>query len=151
MPKLTAAQVRSIETVLYHLDRASNFIHTDRTVLAIKKSRATTTLDFLLPDGTAATEIDKHIGSDLCGLQDGIEYLKNFLTMNAKVYTLPAKMNKQIMRDCEKEIEARHKKGIFDIGDPNHPDYNGGYNYATQSYMLFGYEQAEFLDKQYKG
>jgi len=47
------------------------------------------------------------------------------------------------------EIEANHEKGIFDIGDPNHPDYNNGYNYATQSYKLFGYDQAEFLAKQY--
>lgn len=84
MPKLTAAQVRSIETVLYHLDRANKFINEDKTILAIKKSHATTTLDFLLPDGTPATAIDKDIGSDLCGLQDGIHYLKNFLTMNVK-------------------------------------------------------------------
>lgn len=68
-----------------------------------------------------------------------------------KTYTLPAKMNKQALRDGEKEIEAKHEKGIFDIGDPNHPDYNNGYNYATQSYRLFWYEQAEFLAKQYKG
>jgi hypothetical protein len=84
MAKLTAAQERSIETVLYHLQRAQEYINKDSTVLASKKSHATTTLDFLLPDGTPATQVAKDIGSDLAGLSMGIEYLKNFLKFHAK-------------------------------------------------------------------
>jgi hypothetical protein len=84
MAKLTAAQERSIETVLYHLQRAQAYINKESTVLAVKKSHATTTLDFLLPDGTPATEIAKDIGSDIAGLSMGIEYLKNYLMFNSK-------------------------------------------------------------------
>lgn len=52
---------------------------------------------------------------------------------------------------AEKELEAKHELGIFEDGDPNHPKYNNGYNYATGKYVnLFGYDQDEFMAKQYK-
>ena len=52
---------------------------------------------------------------------------------------------------AEKELEAKHDLGIFEDGDPNHPKYNNGYNYATGKYVnLFGYDQDEFMAKQYK-
>lgn len=84
MPKLTAAQSRAIETVMYHLERANKYLLDDNTVLARKKSHATTTLDFLLPDGTPATGTDKEIGSDIAGLQMGMAYLKSFLEFHSK-------------------------------------------------------------------
>ena len=84
MAELTAAQVRSIETVLYHLQRAKAYIEEDSTVLATKKSQATTTLDFMLPGGSAACEVAKDMGSDIAGLEMGISYLNNFLSFHAK-------------------------------------------------------------------
>lgn len=84
MAKLTAAQTRAIETVMYHLERANKYLLDDNTVLARKKIQATTTLDFLLPDGTPATGTDKEIGSDIAGLQMGMAYLKNFLEFHSK-------------------------------------------------------------------
>jgi len=84
MAKLTAAQTRSIETVLYHLNRAHKYINQPDVVLAIKKYIATTTLDFTLPDGTVAFQVDKQIGSDIAGLEMGIDYLNNFLTFHSK-------------------------------------------------------------------
>lgn len=84
MPKLTAAQSRSIETVLYHLERSHKYLMNDKIILAMKKSHATTTLDFLLPDGTPATGVDKQIGSDIAGLEMGMHYLKNFLEFHNK-------------------------------------------------------------------
>ena len=57
---------------------------------------------------------------------------------------------KQSFIDAGKLIERDHENGIFSEGDPNHPMYDNGYNYATQKYSLFGYEQDEFLAKQYK-
>ena len=84
MPKLTAAQTRSIETVLYHLERSHKYLMDDSTILARKKSMATTTLDFLLPDGAAAYATDKQIGSDIAGLEMGMDYLRNFLSFHSK-------------------------------------------------------------------
>lgn len=84
MAKLTAAQTRSIETVLYHLNRAQNFINDEQTIVARRKSMCTTTLDFEIPSVGPATAIAKDIGSDLAGLQMAREYLQNFLTMNSK-------------------------------------------------------------------
>lgn len=55
------------------------------------------------------------------------------------------------MREAVKDIEAEHRAGIFDEGDPNHPKYNNGINYSTGlPVSIFGYDVAEFLGKQYK-
>ncbi len=67
-----------------------------------------------------------------------------------KTYDLPKKLAAQAMREADNELHAKHLRGEFDEGDPNHPKYNGGYNYATGKFVLFGYEQDEFLAKQYK-
>lgn len=85
MAKLTAAQERSIEAVLYHLARADKFIQDDATIIARRKSMLTTTLDFEVPGKGPASSIAKDIGSELCGLQMAIEYLQNFVKMNSKV------------------------------------------------------------------
>lgn len=84
MPKLTAAQERSIETVLYHLNRANRFIQDDATIIARRKSMCTTTLDFEVPNVGPAQSVAKDIGSDLCGIQDAIGYLQNFVKMNSR-------------------------------------------------------------------
>ena len=54
------------------------------------------------------------------------------------------------MREADVQIRAQHRAGIFDDGDPNHPKYNGGINYATgKPATLFGYETLEFMARQY--
>ena len=85
MAKLTAAQARAIETVLYHLNRAEAFLADDDVRVCRAKDMATTTLDFMLPDGKAASEINKDYGSDLTGLSMARQYLVNFYDMNIKV------------------------------------------------------------------
>lgn len=56
----------------------------------------------------------------------------------------------QAMKEADDAIYAQHPRGIFDDGDPNHPKYNNGYNYATGKFVnLFGYSQDEMLAKQY--
>lgn len=68
-----------------------------------------------------------------------------------RTYELPKRLAKQAMREAEQQIIAKHKLGVFDEGDPNHPKYNNGINYATGlPANLFGYDIAEFLNKQYK-
>ena len=71
MAKLTAAQERSIETTLYHLKRALAFIADKDTTVC-------------RPFGGEQTPIAKDIGSNITGLQMGIDYLNNFLDMNKK-------------------------------------------------------------------
>ena len=73
------------------------------------------------------------------------------IEMATKSYDLPKKIASRAMRECEDQIRAQHRAGIFDDGDPNHPKYNNGVNYVTgQPARLFGYETAEFLARQYK-
>ncbi len=86
MAKLTAAQERSIETVLYHLNRSSAYLKNDRVVIAIRKDQATTTLDYVDASGNALYAVDKEIGSDIAGLSMAIGYLQNFVKMNSKDY-----------------------------------------------------------------
>jgi len=61
-------------------------------------------------------------------------------------YDLPKQMSLSTISKADSEIRAQHEKGIFDEGDPNHPEYNHGVNYTR----LFGYDKKEFLKKQYK-
>lgn len=65
-------------------------------------------------------------------------------------YRLPKKLGAQAMREADNNLHDNHLRGEFDEGDPNHPKYNAGYNYATGKFILFGYGQDEFLSKQYK-
>ena len=66
-----------------------------------------------------------------------------------KTYDLPKRLALQAMSECNNALQRQHELGIFDEGDPNHPKYNDGYNYATGKYVsLFGYEQDEFMAKQ---
>ena len=78
MTKLTKFQRNSLNQVLYHAQRAEKYIMSDRTVVA-HRSAGTTTLDYTRSDGKALYEVEKVIGSDLCGLQDAIRHLSAFL------------------------------------------------------------------------
>ena len=66
-------------------------------------------------------------------------------------YNLPKRLAKQALHEADKMLRDQHVLGQFDDGDPNHPMYNAGINYATGlPVSIFGYETSEFLDKQYK-
>jgi hypothetical protein len=67
MAKLTRRQRRELESVLYCIG---------------KKGMATTTLDFTLPDGRVAQEVEKFIGSPLAMLITANQSLKRFLDDN---------------------------------------------------------------------
>lgn len=68
-----------------------------------------------------------------------------------QVYNLPKRHAQEAMRRADNELRKQHEQDIFSEGDPNHPMYNNGYNYATGQYVsLFGYDQDEFMSKQYK-
>lgn len=66
-----------------------------------------------------------------------------------KTYDLPKKLAAQAMREADNELHDKHLRGEFDEGSPNHPKYNEGYIYATGKRVLFGYDQDEFLSRQY--
>ena len=84
MAKLTAAQIRALETVEYHLKRAADYLAKDSVVLAVKKPTQTTTLDYVDGSGNVLFSVDKEIGSDIAGLSMAREYLRNFINFNAK-------------------------------------------------------------------
>lgn len=65
-------------------------------------------------------------------------------------YDLPQKLADDAMREADDYLYNKHLYGKFDDGDPNNPKYNSGYNYATGKRILFGYQQDEFMRKQYK-
>lgn len=65
-------------------------------------------------------------------------------------YDLPKHLAKAALREADSDLRKKHESGVFDEGDPNHPMYNGGYNYAAGKYVLFGVDQDEFMAKQYR-
>lgn len=82
------------------------------------------------------------------------QFFINRLTSKGKImktYDLPKKYADQAMQEADNMLLKQHVTGIFDEGDPNHPKYNGGWNYALGAYVeIFGYSQADLLAKQYK-
>ena len=61
------------------------------------------------------------------------------------------RLERQAHLEAAAELHKQHKAGIFDDGDPNHPKYNNGINYATGLPVnLFGYDTQEFLARQYR-
>ena len=79
MAKLTKKQLSALLAILGNMVVTQRFISTPDTIVARRKRMATTTLDFTLPDGGAATAICKDIGSELVHLSTAIEQLKKFL------------------------------------------------------------------------
>ena len=66
-------------------------------------------------------------------------------------YDLPKHLVMDVMRRSDAEIRAKHARGIFDEGDPNHPKYNGGINYVTgKPLTIFGYETDSFMARQHR-
>lgn len=65
-------------------------------------------------------------------------------------YDLPKHLAKAALYEADSYLRKKHESGVFDEGDPNHPMYNGNYNYATGKYTLLGVDQDEFMAKQYR-
>jgi hypothetical protein len=79
MATLTRKQRESLETVLYHAKRAERYLKQPSIAIAKKGGMATTTLHCVNQQGTVLYELDKEIGSDLCGLYDAVRSLDRFL------------------------------------------------------------------------
>jgi hypothetical protein len=79
MSKLTKKQTSTLYGVLAKLTDVQRFINSPDTIVARRKRMATTTLDFILPDGGAATEMCKDIGSELVHLSTAIEQLRKLI------------------------------------------------------------------------
>jgi hypothetical protein len=80
MSKLTKKQTSTLLGIVVNLTSVQQFINSPDTIVARRKRVATTTLDFTLPDGGAATAICKDIGSELVHLSTAIEQLRKFTT-----------------------------------------------------------------------
>jgi hypothetical protein len=80
MAKLTKSQRRQIERALYNADRAAAYLLQESTVVASRRSMATTTLDYVRPgDGKVMCEVAKEYGSNLTGLWDCQRILRDLL------------------------------------------------------------------------
>lgn len=79
MAKLTRRQTQNLERILYHLQRADNYLSQPTLVVTKRCQAATTTLHFTRSDGQVLYEVNKEYGSDLTGLKQGIHDLEKFL------------------------------------------------------------------------
>ncbi len=86
MAKFTRKQIRQIESILYHAERAHKYLMDTRTAIARRDTVASTTLHYVRPDGSALYEVAKEIGSDLCGLPDAIRGLKDLVEDNGRLH-----------------------------------------------------------------
>jgi hypothetical protein len=79
MAKITQKQANEIADAIRNLNRAKEYLFNPRIVIAHRDTMATTTLHYARPDGQALYEVEKSYGSDLTGLQSGVDLLMDFL------------------------------------------------------------------------
>ena len=78
--KLLKKDRKQLEAVLQNLQRAQNYILSDRFAFVKKISVATTTTDLTDQQGHAFTgPIEKQIGTELCYLYSGTDQLRRLL------------------------------------------------------------------------
>lgn len=81
MAKLTQKQVAELQYTLRNLERARAYIMAPQVAIARRGEHATTTLHYTRSDGQTLYEVTKDYGSDLTGLDAGINALRHFLTV----------------------------------------------------------------------
>ena len=80
MATITRKQRETLERALYHLERGQKYIAKPNIAVCVRDRMATTTLHYSRQaDGTSLYEVEKAIGSDLCGLDDAARILRAFL------------------------------------------------------------------------
>lgn len=80
MARLTRVQRSAIERALVHARRAHKYIFQDNVAVCRRgHPGGGTTLDYRRNDGAVLSEVEKHYGSDLTGLDDSIRELQRFL------------------------------------------------------------------------
>jgi len=79
MAKFTRVQKLQLEHVLRNATRALHYVMQPDVAIARKGGVATTTLHYFRADGSVLYEVDKEIGSDLCGLQSAVDDLQRLL------------------------------------------------------------------------
>lgn len=83
MAKLTHKQLRELAEIQRYLMEIQQFIFDPRYAVAARKSQATTTLDYVDPDGKALYEIEKTRGCELAKLPDAVNRITKFISDNA--------------------------------------------------------------------
>ena len=77
--KLTNKQIEGLENILYHLQRAQEFINNNDTVVGRKSTLCNTDLFYNEKENFKIALINKFYGSNLTGLEMGIENLRDFI------------------------------------------------------------------------
>jgi len=70
---------RALQQAIANLERAQKYLLSERVLVCIRQSYASTTLHFTNAQGEICYSIDKHIGSDLTGLHQAINDLRRLL------------------------------------------------------------------------
>jgi len=77
--RLTNKAREELRRTLQQLERAHDFIMQDNMAVARRGGPATTSLHYIRDDGEVLYEINKEVGSNLCGLSMGIDKLAAFI------------------------------------------------------------------------
>lgn len=85
MARLTKAQTHALRRVLRNAERAQAYIMAPETAVARRASSATTSLHYRREsDGACLYEVERSYGSDLCGLETALGFLRDFLAEHGK-------------------------------------------------------------------
>lgn len=79
MLSLTRVQRIHVESALRNVSRALTYLQRADIAVCRKGGPATTTLHYTRADGSTLYEVDKSIGSDLCGIESALEDLRRLI------------------------------------------------------------------------
>lgn len=81
MANLTRKQRSAVESALRNAERARTYIHAPHIAVCRRDSVASTTLHYSRQDGASLYEVERRYGSDLVGLDNAIQELRNLLAV----------------------------------------------------------------------
>ena len=79
--RLSKKDRRLLEGILQQLERGQAYLRKPDTLVCVRRSVKTTTLDLTNDQGEICAEVNKEIGSELALLHTGIERLRKVLTV----------------------------------------------------------------------
>lgn len=80
MSKLSKKQIVALESVMRRLSMAEKYLMSDNIAVCRKGGMASTTEHYTRQDGTVLYEVNKHVGSELRQLREGMRELLNIIS-----------------------------------------------------------------------
>jgi len=77
--KLSQKQISKLESILDSVVQANEKLYSKDTAFCLRRNMATTTLDYVNPQGQALIDIEREYGTKICYYKDVEKMLRSFI------------------------------------------------------------------------